>query len=58
MEDFCNYIVQELLGSSVEIVSGVDELGVEESTGICSLGKDYYYHQFIIGYLFQIFILC
>ena len=47
MEEFCNYVVQELIGSTVEIVSGVDQLGVEESAGICSLGK----RLFVIGYL-------
>ena len=47
MEEFCNYVVQELIGSTVEIVSGVDQLGVEESAEVCSLGK----RLFVIGYL-------
>ena len=41
MEYLCDYVLQELLGSTTEIITGVADTGLQEADEITDLGEQF-----------------
>ena len=52
MEYLCDYVLQELLGSTTEIITGVADTGLQEADEITDLGE-----QFALSF-FKLWIQC
>lgn len=52
MEYLCDYVLQELLGSTTEIITGVADTGLQEADEITDLGE-----QFALSFL-KLWIQC